>query len=510
MATTSTDVLVVGAGPVGSTMAIALRLLGVECVLVDRHPDVLDFPRGRGVTVRTMELMRRWGLHDRLVQVGLPNAQRAVYVGNRLLSPEFQRFELPTHVDTRESPVQPLLCEQNAMERVLRDAVAVSGADVRLGVEVTDVVERHDGVEATVVDRVSGEQHTIRASWLVAADGSHSPIRARLGIGCHGPGVVGEAVTVLFAAPLGERMLDRLSGLYRLNEVPGATVLCVDNDTRWALIYGYDPETEDRESFTEARCRALVDEAVGDDSVQTEVLGIRFWSSTAHVADRYREGRTFLVGDAAHVTTPIGGLGMNCGLADVDNLAWKLAAVVAGWAGEPLLDTYEAERMPVAEQSAEASLGRARPPASVVGLVLGASYSSTAVLADGTLPPHTDDPIGEYVPVARPGHRAPHIWLDDDHTCSTLDLFGTTMVLLVAPGGAAWREQARGIVGVPVDVHEIEHPEWSEVYGVDGDGAVLVRPDGFVAWRSKRGPASPDAFGVLMRELIGASDIPTT
>ena len=159
--------------------------------------------------------------------------------------------------------------------------------------------------------------------------------------------------------------------------------------------------------------------------------------------------------------------------------------------------------MSVAEQSAEASLGRARPPAPVDGLVLGTVYASAAVVPDGTPIPRTEDPVGEYVPTARPGSRAPHLWLDDDHTRSTLDLFGRAMVLLVGPNGAPWHEQAKAIGGVPLEVQEMTHPGWPDLYGVGVDGAVPVRPDGFVAWRSAGSPADDDALALALRRVLG-------
>jgi 2-polyprenyl-6-methoxyphenol hydroxylase-like FAD-dependent oxidoreductase len=403
-----TEVFVVGAGPVGLSMAIALRRFGLDCIVVEKHASTLDFPRGRGVTVRTMEIMRRWGLEDALVAAGLPRSESlAVFNGESLLAAEFERVELPAPGPSALSPTRPLICDQLDMEVVLREAAVAAGADVRFGWELTDVAGHGDTVAAAVVERASGREHALGASWVVAADGAHSPMRERLGIDRHGAGVVGAAVSILIEANLGDRMTDRGSALYRLRGLPGGTLAAVDNDRRWLLIYGYNPAEHPAESFTEARFRELALAAIGDPSVDVAIVGHRYWQPTALVSDRYRQGRIFLAGDAAHVCTPIGGLGMNCGIADVDNLAWKLAGVTSGWAGQALVDTYQPERRPVAELTAQASLGRARPPAGVDGLLLGTTYESAAICADGTKPPAPADPIAEYVPVARPGHRAP-------------------------------------------------------------------------------------------------------
>jgi putative polyketide hydroxylase len=502
------DVLIVGAGPVGLSMAIALRHFGVDCVVIDKHDSPMDFPRGRGITVRTMELMRRWGLEAPLRAAGLPASEVAVFSGDNLLAATFVRHVAPAPHLSLSSPSAPLVCFQNVTEVVLRDAAIAAGADVRYGWELLDAVDDGDRVTATLVERSSGRESTLAARWLVAADGAHSPTRNRLGISRHGPGVVGHAVSLVIETDLRARTEDRASVLYRITDLPGGTLMGMDNDRhRWGLIYEYDPTVDPAESFTEPRLLQLARTAIGDPEVEIEITGHRFWESTALVADRFRHGRIFLVGDAAHVTTPIGGLGMNCGIGDVDNLSWKLAAVVSGWAHESLLDTYEAERRPVAEQTVEASLGRARPPAPIEGLVLGASYSSSAVVPDGTMSPEQENPIGDYVPTARPGHRAPHLWLDDTHTQSTLDLFGNGFVLLTTAAGTAWHAARLGESRIPIRVHEINHPDWPALYGIGPFGAVLVRPDGYVAWRSPRESIEPNELGHALSIILGRAGL---
>lgn len=500
------DVLIVGGGPVGLSMALALRHLGVGCVVVDKHEGPMDFPRGRGITVRTMELMRRWGLEAALRAAGLPASEVAVFVGDDLLAPTFDRHVTSASRPSMVSPSAPLICFQNATEVVLRDAAVAAGADVRYGWELVDAVDDGDGVTASLVERASGHTRTLRAPWLVAADGAYSPTRDRLGVGRHGPGVVAHAVSIVIEADLRERTADRASVLYRIHNLPGATLLAMDNHReRWGLIYEYDPSVDSEESFTQSRLRELARTAIGDPELDLAITVVRFWQSTALVADRFRQGRTFLVGDAAHVTTPIGGLGMNCGIGDVDNLSWKLAAVVAGWASESLLDSYEAERLPVAELTVEASLGRARPPAPTTGLVLGASYQSSAVIPDGTAPPTPDDPVGDYVPTARPGHRAPHLWLDEAHVVSTLDLFGDGFVLLATSAGTDWHTAIEAASGTPIQAHEINHPDWPDLYGVGPFGVVLVRPDGYVAFRAPGKPTDPSELGRVVALLTGCS-----
>lgn len=500
-----TDVLVVGAGPVGLSMAIALRRLGVRCVVVEKHTSTLDFPRGRGVTVRTMEIMRRWGLEEELVTAGLQRSSFAVFSGANLLAPEFDRFVLPDPGPSSVSPSQPLICDQEKMEVVLCRAAIGAGAEVRFGCNLTEFVNHGDSVTGVVVEHDSGREYSLGARWMVAADGIRSPTRERLGIRRQGAGIVGTSLSILIEAKLGDRVADRASALYRLGDVPGGALLAVDNDRSWLLIKGYDPVLEPPDSFTETRLRQIAGAAIGDEDVEFAVIGHRFWEPTALVCERYRDGRVFLAGDAAHVAAPLGGLGMNCGVADVDNLAWKLAGVISGWADEDLLETYGPERRPVAQLTAEASLGPARAPNPVEGVVLGAHYESAAISPDGTALPEVDDPIAEYRPAARPGDRAPHLWLDGDKTRSTLDLYGDGFALLTTPEGAAWLHAAEGGAAVPMRVHEISHPDWPRLYGIEPSGAVLVRPDCHVAWRALREPSQPTELDAALRRAVGAA-----
>jgi hypothetical protein len=247
------------------------------------------------------------------------------------------------------------------------------------------------------------------------------------------------------------------------------------------------------------------------------VLGVSPWQASAIVADTYRVGDIFLAGDAAHEMPPTGGFGLNTGVQDVHNLAWKIAAVLRGDADDQLLDSYHAERQPfgkIITQNALAnalSMGRDARQSNVLprreflneqGLIFGASYESMAVVSDDTPRVVVDDPVTDYVPSARPGSRAPHVWLKrGDQQISTIDLFGPHFVLLAGADGGAWRRAAQAIgpswprllvftVGKDGDLGDPDGT-WHEAYGVDADGAVLVRPDGHVAWRSRTSASNP-------------------
>jgi putative polyketide hydroxylase len=388
---------------------LGLRHFGVECTVVEKHVSTLDFPKGRRVNTRTVEILRQWGLEAAVADVSLPRAESLfVFEGDTLLAADFQRRELPGDEVNPASPTRELICSQERLEPVLRAQAKDRGVDLQFSTEFVGFTQDADGVSADVV--ADSGRVSVRARYLVAADGGQGRTRDALGIGRSGPGTFGHRLSVLVEANLATRMNQRQSAIYWLRQpLPGSLFIAVDNKTRWLFVVPYEPDAEPGEPLTERRCIDLVRGGLGDDSVELHYLGHRVWQPTALVADRYLSGRVFLAGDAAHLTTPEGGLGMNCGVADAHNLAWKLAGVLAGWASPRLLDSYRAERRPHAVACVEASLGPARPPNPIDGLVLGHVYQSAVITNDRTAPPTTRDPVGDYLPAGRPGHRAPHL-----------------------------------------------------------------------------------------------------
>jgi hypothetical protein len=271
----------------------------------------------------------------------------------------------------------------------------------------------------------------------------------------------------------------------------------------WLYMAPFRPDQGERlEDFTSERCIRLVRSAVGAEDLEVEVLSALPWTASATIADRFREGRVFLAGDAAHLIPPTGGQAMNVGIQDVHNLAWKLAGRVAGWAGPGLLDTYEAERRPFALAVMEdasrnaGGFGQRQEQFSNRGRVLGVSYDSPAVIPDGTDPPAATNPVIDYIPTARPGGRAPHLWLRrSGEVISTVDLYDTSFVLLTGAAGQAWTAAAERVasqLGIPIvsyvvgqESDLVDQPNaWPSLYAVGPNGAVLVRPDGHVAWRA--------------------------
>jgi hypothetical protein len=330
-----------------------------------------------------------------------------------------------------------------------------------------------------------------------------------------------DSVNILFQANLTQWVKDRPAALYFVElDALRATFLTINGTDRWGFLihspskYGWQPE-----HFTPEFCIDLIRKGIGVADIPVTVLGVSPWQASAIVADRYRAGNVFLAGDAAHEMPPTGGFGLNTGVQDVQNLAWKIAAVLRGRADEVLLDTYHSERQPlgtIITQNSLAnavSMGRTENKAGVLprreflneqGLIFGANYESTAVVPDGTPLAALEDPVTQYLPAARPGARAPHVWLKrGNEEISSIDLFGPQFVLMAGADGDAWRRAAQGVATSwpPLVAYviggdsEVSDPggNWHGVYGIERDGAVLVRPDGYVAWRSRSVASNPEA-----------------
>ncbi|MEV4750711.1 FAD-dependent monooxygenase [Streptosporangium sp. NPDC049248] len=531
------EVLIVGGGPVGLSASIELSRYGISSLLVERHQKTSLFPKARLISTRTMELVRAWGIQDEVERAGLPREETlAVGVGTSLTDDDFLRAVAPLHEDAPQSPTYTYICAQDRFEVILRAlAEAQPGADVRFGTTMTEMRKTPDGVEATIES--AGVRRGVRARYLVAADGGRSTTREALGIAMTGPPPLGNMISVMFDADLGPLLRDRQAALYFLLSNPPCAVEAVDNQRRWMIQTGYDPANGGSpDDFTEEVCVAAVRSAAGIPDLAVNIVGIMPWLQQAVVADEFRSGPVFLAGDAAHVSTPQGGFGMNCGIQDAHNLGWKLAAVLRGTAGAGLLDTYTPERRPISDRTVTESLnnalitfqmmeGRLTMQESIdqqagrrssEGLVLGFHYDSAAVVADGTPAPEPADPYRTYVPTARPGHRMPHVWLSRrGGRVSTLDLLGGSFTLMT-PAGTGWAQaakQAAQDTGVAVTALEISadgsaeltSPTWAEEFGVGTAGAVLIRPDGHVGWRSPGAAASAnaltDALGTILARL---------
>lgn len=532
-----TAVLIVGAGPIGLALAGDLGGRGIECLIIEQSDGVVYHPRATALNARTMELLRRWGLSEQVKRDGTPPdfPHTALYLTS-FDGYEIARIERPSHGGLKPSPIspeRPQRCNQLWLDPILRDrATGFKSVTLRYRCRFESLVEHDDKVVATVRDMESGEQQSIAARYVVDCSGSHSPIRRALNIRMSGQSEVEHHVSVFMRLP--ELWTHHDKGKAALTffvDEKGSWRSLVMIDGKELYRFGiagkqyYDnPEAVDvTQHFNE----------VAGPSIPREIFSVIRWSACDVVADKYRIGRVFLAGDAAHQNHPSGGFGLNTGMGDVDDLGWKLAAVLQGWGGSSLLDSYEIERRPVglrninqaytghvdnrdrpshpdiAKDTPEGARARARmkeqilasQPSMVLtdGIALGYRYDpSPIVWNDGT--PPTPDTISVYVPTARPGSRAPHAWIAEGR--STVDLFGGGFVLLrlgEEPPNSSTIEQAFARREVPLEVVAIANPEIAQLYERK---LVLVRPDGHVAWRSDTLPEDP---AVLADRVRGAA-----
>ena len=417
------------------------------------------------------------------------------------------------------SPTTGCACAQDELEPVLLASARGYGVgNVAFDHELTGVEPGAAEVTATVRKNSTGQEMTVRAGYLVAADGADSSVRQALGVAAPGPGILSRQIGIYVEAPLGHLVAKRPAALYFIeNAAISGLFAAVDNADRWVFYTARPPDWDQAaDGLPARRCVELVRLAAGLPDLAVRVLAVLPWAMAAQTAERFRAGRVFLAGDAAHLIPPVGGYGMNTGIQDAHNLAWKLAGVLAGWAGPSLLETYEAERQPVARFVTEQALLNMRQPGRpeqyvTRGLALGVSYDSAAVVPDGTPAPEVANPVTDYIPSARPGSRAPHAWLrHNGERVSTIDLFDTAVTLLAGTSGQRWRDAAATAareLGVPLAACAVgqgsdlrdEQGTWAQLYGTAPGGAVLVRPDGYVAWRSAAAAAHP--HGELVRAL---------
>jgi len=503
-------VLIVGGGPVGLSASILLSQAGVRSLLVERHPGTAVHPKARGINGRTMEIYHQCGVEAGVRAAGLPPHHTGLIIWAHTLAGDEIERRVPWRAGAQAgvvSPVRNCLCAQDDLEPVLRMfAEQQAGGELRFSTELTAFEQRDDAVIATLVNTVSGEKEILRANYVIAADGASSRIRRELGVKMIGRENVYDSVNIVLNADLTPWTAHRPSALYFIeNEKVRGTFLTINAKDRWGFLvsamgaFGYTAQ-----DFTTERTADIVRLAAGVPDLDVRILGIAPWTASAIVAEQYRHRRIFLAGDAAHEMPPTGGFGLNTGVQDVHNLAWKLAAVLRGAASPSLLDTYHDERQPIARTITEQSLVNATSMGRLEqttknasarseylneqGLIFGATYASRAIVPDGTKAPVIANPITDYVPSARPGGRAPHVFFErDGQKLSTIDVVGNGFALLTAADGGLWADAADELARqhrLPLKTVTIEDSAFAAAYDLDDTGAVLVRPDGHVGWRS--------------------------
>jgi 2-polyprenyl-6-methoxyphenol hydroxylase-like FAD-dependent oxidoreductase len=523
------EVLVVGGGPVGLALAGDLGWRGIPCLLVEAGDGHVEHPRMDMVSVRSMEFCRRWGIAGEVRDADYPpqHGQDIVYV-TELNGHELGRVRMPTRAATPPasySPVNRDRCPQHLFDPILRRfATRQPGNTLLHGHRVSGLAL--DGGRAVVqVETPDGARATLRPRFVVGCDGAGSFVRRSLGIRMQGDGLLSHSVNIAFRCadlPAWHDKGEAYRFLLFAEDGPWASLVAITGYDVWRLqVIGGSAPME----WGEAEAAAAIRRAIGRD-VPVEILAVHNWRRTEAVAERWREGPVFLAGDAAHVLSPTGGFGMNTGLGDAVDLGWKLAAVIEGWGGPALLDSYEAERRPVALRTARAASDNLRrmvalraPPGAMTGdaaalrgwgeeiaatmarewfspgILAGYRYAGSPVLPEGGGPAEPADP-NRYDPVAVPGARAPHLWLAEGR--STLDAFGRGFVLvrrgedapdpLRLAAAAAMRGVPLGTLAIPATA--------TEAYPLP---LTLVRPDGHVAWCGTALPADPGALLDLLR-----------
>jgi 2-polyprenyl-6-methoxyphenol hydroxylase-like FAD-dependent oxidoreductase len=520
-------VLIAGGGLVGLSMAMFLAQHGVASLAVERLTESSPLPRAAFFHMRTMELFRSAGIEE---EVRARSAEDFEPEGALVVMDCLAGRKLADIIPTLNegvdavSPCRRLFVNQPTLEPILRARALKAGARVLAGHDVIDATQDAEGVILRVRNLASGEEKSLRGRYLVGADGAHSIVREKMDAPMEGRGIFSNSITIYFTADLRPYLEGKgLSLIYVNNATLGGFFRLSRDYQRGFLGVNTigDPKADPVAAanvavdITEDTLKRYVSAGIGDASVPVTIDGVARWRSVSDVARRFRNGRMFLAGDAAHVMPPNGGFGGNTGIHDAHNLAWKIALVLKGAASEALLDTYEAERKPAGKFTVEqaytryvtrtaAYLGATdyEPLAHDFNIELGVLYRSSAIASESKDGAAHADPRTTF---GQPGSRAPHVWLKRNGArVSTLDLCGSGFTLLAGPRGHFWRRLADEASprGVELRVHvagagELRDPDkgFGAAYGIEDSGAVLVRPDGYVAWRCANAPVRHGFFG---------------
>src|SRR5215469_8592690 len=543
MAQEQVSVLIVGAGGAGLSLSLLLRQQGIQSLLLERRTDVSWYPRARTLNFRTMEVFRGLGLDEQVRAAGAPISR--MFRKHNLAASEQEELLNPTTLVEHLEEISPYplgqYCPQSRLEPLLRAEAEQQGVDVRYGTELVSFTQDEAGVAALIRDRATGSTSRVKAEYLIAADGAHSRIREALGISTWGLGELPESqIFVYFRANWGELIQGyEADAILTINESGRGMFLISDQD-RGMFTITYNPTCgESAQDYPFERCKELIRAALGKPEIDVESVDMADWRPVQRVAEHFQEGRVFLVGDAAHTMPPYLGLGVNTAIQSAQNLAWKLAAVLKGQATSQLLTTYQIERHPVGTLVAEQSMtgpaavvfekemrGNAqlhlKEPLPILYPIVGYRYRSAAILSEDTAnaSPNEFELLEPLELNGLPGSRVPHLWVErQGQRISTLDLFNGRFVLLTSTGGTAWNEAAAAVatrLGVELAAYRIglgadllaQDAAWEAHLGVSSEGAVLIRPDSFVAWRSSTLPDNPaEALGQAVAHILGRNNI---
>lgn len=572
-----TDVLIIGSGPAGSSAALMCSSYGLPNMVITKHRWLADTPRAHYKNQRTMEIMRDLGIADQVIAQASPREVMGnVVFCTSLAGEELGRIPYGANQPKRASdyllasPCEQCDLPQNLLEPILLSNAASRGSHVRFDTEYLSHAQDPHGVTVSVRDNLTQSTYQIRTKYLLGADGSNSKVAADLQLPMDGQMGLAGSVSIIFHADLSRHVAHRPGYLWWMLQ-PGADVggigmgllRMVRPWDEWQIVWGYDIEKGAPE-LSEENARRIASLLIGDDSIPIKIHSVSAWTVNQMYATRYSLGRVFCLGDAVHRHPPSNGLGSNTSIQDAYNLTWKLALVLKGQASPSLLDTYDAERVPIGKQivaranqsvrdfsriftalgvsdtadeeqistslarlkvsGAEAATCREKLRQAVafksyefsaLGVELNIRYRSTGVIDEQDAATSLCDPELYYRPSTQPGGRIPHVWLGQGgRQVSTLDIVGKgSFTLLTGIGGECWKEAAESLtktLGVPINTYCIGHGrdlqdlygDWADIREFPEDGCILIRPDGYIAWRSMAcdtpRTALSDAFDFLL------------